>query len=142
VTGARSFSEAVCSPCPAGTFGPNNGSTACVTCPLGSYSSSEGTIDCTSCWSGEGDTCISNTSGKCFGHCNSLKFRANPDTESGPYLCQYSSSRHANTPEYPCTVPDPTAELKTSCDFEKSLRCKFQLPQGNIVKVECHTPQY
>jgi hypothetical protein len=143
VTGAYQFSDTVCQPCPAGTFAPNYGSTVCAACPLGSYSSYTGTINCTSCWSDEGDTCNASTPGRCYGYCNYLKFRANPDTASGRYLCQYSASRQANTPEYPCTIPlaDPTAKRKTSCDFEKSLRCNFQPSQNSdTVMVECWAP--
>jgi hypothetical protein len=145
VAGANLSSDAVCLPCPAGTFTPDYGLTACVACPLGFYSSSEGTENCTSCWSGEAGTCNLTTSGRCsaYGKCNFLKFRANPDIVMGGYLCQYSSLRRANTPEYPCTIPDPTIERKTSCAFEKSLLCNFKPPRGidsDTVKVECWIP--
>ncbi len=132
VTGASLSSDAVCSPCPAGTFTQNN---ACVACPLGSYSSSQGAENCSSCQSD--NACSSSTSGRCYGRCNVLQIRANPITASGGYLCRYS--KQPNAPEYPCTIPEPpTFDLKTLCDFENSLMCKYQVsPSSSGLQLNC-----
>jgi hypothetical protein len=71
--------------------------------------------------------------------CNALRVRANP---AGGYLCRYSASLDA--PEFVCTIPDPGAKQKLSCDYEASLLCKVHRPQGgNVVKedirLECQS---
>jgi hypothetical protein len=136
VTGASSESGAVCLPCPAGTFAQYHGSTqtACVACPIGSYSPSEGAENCLSCSSD--NSCSSK---KCPGRCNFVKIRANPDSESGGYLCKYSKKPDA--PEYPCILPEFTSEVKTSCDFENSLLCKYRASlDSRSMQLECWVP--
>lgn len=45
--GANGFEP--CTPCDAGTFAPNPGSTACDPCPIGAYASSTGSASCALC---------------------------------------------------------------------------------------------
>jgi hypothetical protein len=139
VAGAELSSDATCLPCPAGTFAPKYGSTGCLACPLGFYSSSTATKNCSSCWPDGAEPCNAIKSGKCFRRCSVLKFRANPDTTSGGYLCRYSRSQ--NAPEFLCTIPDPNFEQKLTCEYEKSLLCKFQQPRDSsgIMQLECHS---
>jgi hypothetical protein len=126
LAGSQLSSDALCLPCPAGTFAPSYGLTECLACPIGFFSTTVASKNCSSCWSDEPETCKAITPGGCKRRCNVLRFRANPAATPGDYLCRYS----ANAPEFLCSIPDPNIKQKISCDYETSLLCQFQQPDG------------
>ena len=130
--GAQQSSDSICLPCPTGAFASIYGSTVCLACPLGFYSSLVASKNCSSCWSEATRPCNPISSNGCVEHCSSLQFHVNP---TGGYLCRYSAD--LNTPEFKCTIPDFVFKQKISCEFEASLLCKVQQPQGgNVLKLE------
>jgi hypothetical protein len=138
--GAASSLEALCLPCPPGTFASNDGSSMCLACPLGYFSVSMAAQNCSSCWSETTESCNSIRPRGCIGRFNSLKFRVNPAKKPGNYLCQFG--RSANTPEFVCNIPYPSIQQKLSCDFEASLLCKFQLRHDGTledVQLKCQS---
>ena len=118
----------------------------CIACGLGTYgtqSSASSASACVSCWSN--DNSQFKAKKQCLRH-NQLRIRPADNAStfsfqspgSQTFLCRFGDGDLF--PEYPCSVPQLHSSVKTNCDFEAALLCRWRPMSEETLAwtLQCH----